>query len=122
MQIQINTDHNIEGHEALAAQVSSVVEGALSLVSDHITRVEVHLSDENSAKGGQHDKRCLMEARLEGRQPIAVTHQAATLDEAVDGAADKLARLIDSDLGRMRDQRSRRREPLPPGPALTPQA
>jgi ribosome-associated translation inhibitor RaiA len=122
MQIQINTDHNIEGHEALAAQVSSVVEGALSLVSDHITRVEVHLSDENSAKGGQHDKRCLMEARLEGRQPIAVTHQAATLDEAVDGAADKLARLIDSDLGRMRDQRSRRRNPLPPGPALTPQA
>jgi len=122
MQIQINTDHNIEGHEALAAQVSSVVEGALSLVSDHITRVEVHLSDENSAKGGQHDKRCLMEARLEGRQPIAVTHQAATLDGAVDGAADKLARLIDSDLGRMRDQRSRRREPLPPGPTLTPQA
>jgi ribosome-associated translation inhibitor RaiA len=122
MQIQINTDHNIEGHEALAARVSSVVESALSLVSDHITRVEVHLSDENSAMGGQHDKRCLMEARLEGRQPIAVTHQAATLDEAVDGAADKLARLIDSDLGRMRDQRSRRREPLPPGPALTPQA
>ena len=122
MQIQINTDHNIEGHEALAAQVSSVVEGALSLVSDHITRVEVHLSDENSAKGGQHDKRCLMEARLEGRQPIAVTHQAATLDEAVDGAADKLARLIDSNLGRMRDQRSRRSDPLPPGPALTPQA
>jgi ribosome-associated translation inhibitor RaiA len=122
MEIQINTDHNIEGHEALAARVSSVVESALSLVSDHITRVEVHLSDENSAKGGQHDKRCLMEARLEGRQPIAVTHQAATLDEAVDGAADKLARLIDSDLGRMRDQRSRRREPLPPGPALTPQA
>ena len=30
MQIQINTDHNIEGHEALAAQVSGVVENALS--------------------------------------------------------------------------------------------
>jgi ribosome-associated translation inhibitor RaiA len=122
MQIQINTDHNIEGHEALAAQVSRVVEGALSLVSDHITRVEVHLSDENGAKGGPHDKRCLMEARLEGRQPIAVTDEAATLNEAIDGAADKLARLIESDLGRMRDQRSRRRNPLPPGPALTPQA
>ena len=123
MQIQINTDHNIEGHEALAAQVSGVVESALSRFSDHITRVEVHLSDENSdKKGGQNDKRCVMEARLEGRQPIAVTHQAATLDEAVDGAADKLARLIESTLGRMRDQRSRRREPLPPGPALTPQS
>ena len=69
MQIQINTDHNIEGHEALAAQVSSVVEGALSLVSDHITRVEVHLSDENSTKGGQHDKRCLMEAASKAASP-----------------------------------------------------
>lgn len=94
MQIQINTDHTIEGHEALAAQVSAVVESALSRVSDHITRVEVHLSDENSDKHGQSDKRCMMEARVEGRQPIAVTHQAATLDQAVNGAADKLTRLI----------------------------
>jgi hypothetical protein len=41
MQIQINTDHNIEGREALAAHFSEVVERALSRMSDHITRVEV---------------------------------------------------------------------------------
>jgi ribosome-associated translation inhibitor RaiA len=119
MQVQINTDRNIEGHEALAAQVSGVVESALSRISDHITRVEVHLSDENRHKSGQNDKRCVMEARLEGRQPIAVTHQAATLDQAVDGAADKLTRLIESTLGRLRDQKSRRTDPPPPGPKLT---
>ena len=120
MQVHINTDHNIEGHEALAAQVSSVVESALSRSSDHITRVEVHLSDENSdKKGGNDDIRCMMEARLEGRQPIAVTHQAATMDQAVDGAADKLARLIESTLGRLRAQKSRRTDPPPPGPPLT---
>jgi ribosome-associated translation inhibitor RaiA len=119
MQIQINTDRNIEGHEALAAQVRGVVERALSRISDHITRVEVHLSDENSdKKGGNDDMRCVMEARLEGRQPIAVTHQAATLDQAVDGAADKLTRLIESTLGRLRDQKSRRTDPPPPGPKL----
>ena len=119
MQIQINTDHNIEGHEALADQVRGVVESALSRLSDHITRVEVHLSDENSAKkGGNDDMRCMMEARLEGRQPIAVTHRAATLDQAVDGAADKLTRLIESTLGRLRDQKSHRTDPPPPGPKL----
>ena len=107
MQVQINTDHNIEGREALAAQVSSTVETALSGVSDHITRVEVHLSEENRAKSGQNAKRCMMEARLEGRQPIAVTHQAATLDEAVERAADKLVRLIESTAGRVRAQGSR---------------
>jgi ribosome-associated translation inhibitor RaiA len=115
MQIQINSDHNIEGHEALAAQVRGIVESALSRVSDHITRVEVHLSDESSHKSSLNDKRCMMEARLEGRQPIAVTHQAATLDQAVDGAADKLTRLIESTLGRQRDQESSRNDPPLPG-------
>ena len=114
MQVQINTGHNIEVHQALAAEISGVVESALSRFSDHITRVEVHLSDENSdKKGGTDDMRCMMEARLEGRQPITATHQAATLDQAVEGAADKLARLIEHTLGRQRDQQSHRTDPDP---------
>jgi ribosome-associated translation inhibitor RaiA len=104
MQIQVNTDNNIEGHERFTSHVRSVVESALNRFSDRITRVEVHLGDESGGKAGQADKRCMMEARLEGRQPTAVTHHAATVDEAIDGAADKLARSIDSTLGRLRDQ------------------
>jgi ribosome-associated translation inhibitor RaiA len=119
MQVLTNTDRTIEGHEALAAQVSGVVKSSLRRVADHITRVEVHLSDENSHKFGQDDKRCVMEARLEGRRPIAVTHQAATLDQAIDGAAEKLTRLIESTLGRLRDQKSGRTDPPPAGPKLT---
>jgi len=117
MQILLNTDRNIEGHEALATRVSDEVESALERFSDRITRVEVHLSDENSdKKGGNDDMRCVMEARLEGRQPVAVTHHAATLDQAVDGAADKLASLIESTLGRLRDQKRVRTDPTPPEP------
>ena len=115
MQVQINTDRNVEGREKLAATVTDLVESALSRVSDHITRVEVHLSDENSVKNSQDDMRCMMEARLEAREPVAVTHQAATLDEAVEGAAGKLIRLIESTLGRLRDQKRRRTDPLRPG-------
>lgn len=115
MQIQINTDHNIEGHEALATKVPGVVESALSQMSHHITRVEVHLSDESSHKSSPDDKRCMMEARLEGHQPIAVIYHAGTVDQAVDGAADKLTRLIESTLGRLRDQKSCRTAPPPPG-------
>ena len=116
MQIQINTDRNIEGGENLAAQIRAVVESALSRFSDRITRVELHLSDENSnKKGGSDDIRCLMEARLEGRKPVAVTHQAATVDQAVEGAADKLTSLINSTLGRLHDQTIRRTDPPPPG-------
>jgi ribosome-associated translation inhibitor RaiA len=121
MQIQINTIHNIKVHEALAAEISGVVESALSRFSDHITRVEVHLSDENSDKKvGHDDVRCMMEARLEGRQPIAVTHQEASLDQAVNGATDKLTRLIEHTLGRLREQQSHRTDPdpSPPEPEL----
>jgi ribosome-associated translation inhibitor RaiA len=117
MQIQINTDHNIRGHAALIATVTDVVENALSRFSEHITHVEVHLSDENSdKKGGRDDMRCMLEARLEGRPAIAVTHQATTLDEAVEGAVDKLANLIENTLERQHDQELRRTDPPVPEP------
>lgn len=109
MQIQVNTDHNIEGNEQFASHVKSVVESALDRFSERITRVEVHLSDENGGKDGQADKRCAMEARLEGRQPTAATHHAATVDQAIDGAADKLASSIESTLGRLHDQNGHRK-------------
>ena len=112
MQIQINTDHNINGHQALIANVSDIVENALKRFSEHITQVDVHLSDENSNKKvGNDDMRCLIEAHLEGRQPIAVTHLASTLDQAVEGASDKLAKLIESTLERVYDQELRRTDP-----------
>jgi len=94
MKIQLNTDVHIDGTEALAAQVSATVDEALERFSEHITRVEVHLSDENGGKSGQQDQRCVLEARLEGRQ-------------AVHGAAHKLARLLDSTLGRLHDHREK---------------
>jgi ribosomal subunit interface protein len=103
MKIQLNTDVHIDGTEALAAQVSATIEQALQRFSTHITRVEVHLSDENGDKSGQQDQRCILEARLKGRQPVAVTEHAASLEQAVDGAAQKLSRLLDSTLGRLHD-------------------
>ncbi len=112
MQVQINTGHNIENHEALADHFSGVVEESLSRFSDRLTNVDVHLSDENSdKKGGGDDMRCMIEARLIGSQALAVTHQAETLDEAVEGAAEKLTHLLESTLGRLEHQASHRTDP-----------
>lgn len=107
MQIQVNTDNHINGREGLAEHVRGVVESALSHVADRVTRVEAHLSDETGAKGGQEDKRCMLEARLQGRQPTAVTHHASTMDAAIDGAADKLKHAIESTVERLRDQHTK---------------
>ena len=122
MQIQINTDHTIEGREALSAHIRSVVEKTLGHLASHVTRVEVHVADENGAKTIGNDKRCTMEARLEGRPPAAVTHHAATVHDAVNGAADKLASLIDDTLGRLQHERRHRTDPDLPGAAPVDQA
>ena len=105
MRIQINTDGNIEGDAALVQQIQAVVRDSLDRFSEQVTRVEVHLSDQNSDKRfGTQDKRCLLEARLKGLQPISVSDSAATLEQAVDGAVEKLTRSLDSTLGRIRER------------------
>lgn len=118
MKIQINTDRTIQGREALTERYRDDVASALANVSRHVTRVEVHLGDENGEKGGQGDKRCTMEARLEGRQPIAVTEHASSLDLALHGACHKLARMIGDIVDAQRD--SRRNPADPPAERMTP--
>ncbi|MDQ2930219.1 MAG: ribosomal subunit interface protein [Gemmatimonadota bacterium] len=108
MQILISTDHNIEGRETRAAEITDVLTAALARFSDHITRLGVHLADENGPKSGQDDIRCTLEARIEGRQPIAATHHVDTISLAVNGAADSLVSLIENTLGRT--EAIRRRE------------
>lgn len=100
MKVQVNTGDNVQGSEELIHLVQERIENAVANFGDTITRVEVHLADENAAKGGA-DKRCLIEARLKGLKPIAVTHQAQTLQFAVDGAAEKLKTAVGSTLGRL---------------------
>ena len=113
MQIQVNTDKNVDRDEPFAAQASSIVLGALDRFQDRITRVEVHISDENGNKSGQHDKRCMIEARVEGRPPTSVTHSAATVEDALEGAAEKLARAIEHTFDRLMTEASRRTDPAP---------
>ena len=119
MRVQISTDNNIVGHDKMTDQIKSSVQNALGRMSNHITRVEVHLSDLNGRKRGVDDIRCMIEARLEGRRPISVTHRASDLDQAVGCAIDKLSRRIESSDGKTNHQKNRRTDPPPPDPNLT---
>lgn len=101
MQVLVNSDHNIQGSESVTDRVESIVADAVDRFAERITRVEVHLSDVNADKGGERDKRCVMEARLGGMAPIVVHHQAPTMREAIDGAADKLERALEHAIGRL---------------------
>jgi ribosomal subunit interface protein len=108
MQVRVITDNNIVGTDNLSSHVEDVVQDALGRFSERITRIEVHLADENSrAKSGSNDKRCTMEARLKGLKPIAVTEQGTLLDQAIHAAADTLAKTLDRTLGRLDDRKGR---------------
>jgi ribosome-associated translation inhibitor RaiA len=107
MQVLVNSDHHIVGGEELTARVQGVVERRLERFDGRITRVEVHLNDLNSLKRGERDKRCMMEARVGGMKPIAVSHEAPTLTEAIHVAADKLERAVAHALGRLQDMQGR---------------
>ena len=100
MQIQVNTDRNIEGTDRLVQEVEDMITGSLKRFGDRITRVEVHLSDVNAQKGGR-DTRCVMEARAAGLEPVAVDELARDVQQAVRGAVGKLERALDTRLGKL---------------------
>jgi len=103
MKIQINTDKNITGTQALSDTLEGIITKSLSRFSDRLSRVEVHLSDENSAEKTSQapDKRCMLEARIEGQQPTSVTHTGSGIEEATTGAAQKMQRALDSHFGKL---------------------
>ena len=100
MQIDVRIDGNIDGADGLGEHVKAIVENALSRFGDRVAVVEVRLSDVNGKKAGPNDKHCMMDVRLDGCEPIAVTDQASTFEQAIKGSAGKLKRSIESKLGR----------------------
>jgi ribosomal subunit interface protein len=120
MQININTDSTVERQPGLNDHVKTVVEAAISRFRDHITRVEVHLSNNNSQKSADGDNRCMLEVRMNNYQPIAVSDHAATLHQAIAGAAEKMKRSVDNTLGRLAD--TQRRPNAKPAAAAEPDA
>lgn len=102
MQIQVNANHGISGGESLEQYVEQLMGSTLSHLRDEVTRIEVHLSDENGPKGGEDDLRCTIEARIRGKQPVAVTHHAADVHQAIDGASDKILKLVNKEVDKRR--------------------
>lgn len=108
MQILLNSDNHIKITSELKTIVDTEVEHALQQFGDRVTRVEVHISDENSrAKDTENDKRCLMEARLAGLQPVAVSHRGSTIEQAVEGAAEKLRETLNQTVERLNNPKGR---------------
>ncbi|MCA9289200.1 MAG: HPF/RaiA family ribosome-associated protein [Phycisphaerales bacterium] len=86
--------------DALDARVRKSVEGELSRFAERLTRVEVHLSDNNAAKSGADDKAVVLEARPRGLDPIVVKDAGNDLYELARGASRKMGRALEREFDR----------------------
>ncbi len=104
MQIQINSDKNIAMHAKLSSLIQAELHRLLGRFEEQLTRIEVHLSDENGDKSGAQDKRCVLEARPRHYPTVTVTNDAADVQSAVSGAANKMQRHLETTFGRLHDK------------------
>lgn len=100
MQVLINTDHNITLTENSTDELETTVETTLGHFGSHLTRVEIHLTDQSAGRSTGNDIRCLLEARPEGLEPQFVTDNASTVDAAVHGALHKMLHTLETTFGR----------------------
>ena len=108
MQVQVHTDNKIQGGESLAQWVQQEVSTRLSRFKESVTRVEVFFSDSDApSKAGSPDKKCVIEARPAGRQPVAANAEAPKVADALTAALEKLLRGLEADQGRARDKNNR---------------
>ena len=96
MIVQINTDNNVEGHARLKSYIAEELATTLARFEDKVTRLEVHLGDENSEKSGVNDKRCLIEARPINMQPVAVNKHAESTEKAFHGEKKKKKKVLET--------------------------
>lgn len=107
MQIQFNSTNNINADQRMAIVLEDIVRADLDRFAERVTRVEIHVSDENSrVRGGAEDKKCVIEVRIAGLDPSSTSHTAKSLEEAVRGASNKMKRSLDTTLGKL-DARKR---------------
>jgi ribosome-associated translation inhibitor RaiA len=104
MIFQVRTDNHIRNSEELSESLRGDVEAALApLYGERLRRVEIYLQDTNANKGGV-DIRCSIEVHLAGRPAVAVDARSDDVDTAVDGALEKVLRVLEHQLGRLEDR------------------
>ncbi len=94
MQIHVHTDTPADAGDERRKQVGDMLNQVLGRFGAQLSRIDAHLSGEPDGP------RCRLEASVDGRAAIGVSHRADFTAQAVRGAADKLARLLEGSLGR----------------------
>ena len=104
MIFQVHTDNHIRNSAEFAESIRADVESAIGKrFGARLRRVEVYLEDTNGPKGGV-DTRCSVEVHLAGRPAATAEDRAEDVETAVEGAVEKVLRVLEKQLGRQDDR------------------
>ena len=81
---------NLQTNPAIEARVHHALGPVLHRYGPSMTAVEVYLERLTSPRRGRHDICCVLEARVNGRSPVAVQACCDDLYPAIDAAAGEL--------------------------------
>ncbi len=110
MQVMINSNNYVDVHQESIQQWQAEIAASLDRFSNWITRIEVHLTDENSdTKGGGDDIRCLMEARPASQQPVSIEVRTASVEQALQQGTSTLERRLANLLDKARTEQRKRK-------------
>jgi hypothetical protein len=113
MFIQVKAENPTFGNQDWQAEVEALVKGTLGRWEERITSLEVLISNEQDReKAGGGDKRCRIEARLPGLEPVAVGTHAPFYDVAIADCAEEMARTLTRRLSRSTDDGPARQSEL----------
>ncbi len=98
------TIRNVDHDDMLRAHVEHRLGFALDRFRDRVRWVEARVSDVNGPKGGA-DKRCTLEAGLDGVPDVRVEVMGEDAAGVIDQAADRLARRVARVVDRAHDRR-----------------
>ncbi|MGI9516899.1 MAG: hypothetical protein ACR2NP_07645 [Pirellulaceae bacterium] len=105
MQVIINSDNQVDLNDDLIQQWQGEISDSLQRFSHWVTRVEVHLTDENSnSKSGVSDIRCLLEARPADKQPVSVEVRGPSAEHALADGIQTLTRRLGTIVDKARTQ------------------
>lgn len=105
MHIQVNSDNFINGDERVIEVAEAAVRSDLEHFEDRLTRIEVHLKDQNGEKHGPDHIRCTIEARPRGLAPVSAHDDGADIPAALKGAAKKLKARLSSEFEKLEAHR-----------------
>ena len=116
MQVHVNPGNGVGSKDSLDRWATDHLTESLSRFKQDVNRVDLQLGDESRDKSGATDKTCTLEARITGREPLAVHHGADNMDAAIRGATTKLIHALDHVFGKLdrkehRDRETIRRDP-----------